>query len=99
MFKRKAEISIKRKQAKKESTGAAFYTEEAMRTELKYTPMPDKDLYPKLQQRLVLFYLNVLKFNQSFGFTPFPRMLFVSLGFHIGDACNGIPFYNGFFGT
>jgi len=52
MFKRKAEISIKRKQAKKESTGAAFYTEEAMRTELKYTPMPDKDLYPKLQQRL-----------------------------------------------
>lgn len=37
MFKRKAELSIKRKQGRKETQGGGFYTEEAMRTELKYS--------------------------------------------------------------
>lgn len=37
MFKRKAELSIKRKQGRKETQGGGFYTEEAMRAELKYS--------------------------------------------------------------
>ena len=40
MFKRKAELSIKRKQGRKETQGGGFYTEEAMRTDLKYSQNP-----------------------------------------------------------
>ena len=65
VFKRKAELSIKRKQGRKETQGGGFFTEEAMRNELKYSQNPGYKfkttnlILPCISMHSLLYYLYI----------------------------------------